>query len=136
MLVLVFAPALLAVSGCDLVTTPDLLQDFDWVAVENPDNIQEGIDAAVLAGDVQFLGQLRTPSLCYKLSADFNREGQTLNIRVDAASSNSPTCAQSSGGFRYTGALRNLGSGSYTFRVIHAVAGQTEKVYTKSLEIR
>ena len=126
--------ALIAASACHTLTEPNALQDFQWMAVDNAAEITEGIDAAVFFGDISMLGQLKTPTLCFKPVADFTRDGSALTVRVTAQPTSGSTCPSTPGGFRYTALLRGLGSGSFTLHVIHAVNG-TEAEYTENLEI-
>lgn len=123
-------------TACAGVSDRNPLQDFQWIAVDNPNDIHEGIDAAAFSGDIDLLGQIRTPTLCYNLNADFDRSGSDLTVHVTAKSTNSSNCNKTPGGFQYTALLRGLGSGSYTLHVIHTVAGGTETSYSKTLEIK
>jgi hypothetical protein len=134
-MILATALAVMAGGACDLVTDPPPLEDFNWVAVDNVDEIQEGIDAAVFFGEINLLGQVRTPSLCYSLSADFHRTGSDLTVEVTAKSTDSHNCSQEPGGFRYTAVLRHLGPGDYTLHVIHRVPGTDPQEYTEELTI-
>lgn len=120
--------------GCGSFTDPrPIVDEFAWEAVENPNNVQEGVDAAAFLGDISFLGQFRTPTLCFSLKQNIEKSGSTVTLRIDATSSGSTTCAQTPGGFRYTGVIRNLESGTYTLRVIHAVTGMPPQEYTKTV---
>jgi hypothetical protein len=125
-----------AVAACELTTEPVVFQDFQWLAVGNANSVTDGIDAAALAGDIALLGQMRTPTLCFKLTADFTRDEPTLTVRVKAEQSNSPNCSTAPGGYQYTAAIRGLSSGDYTVRVIHSIAGSADKEYTKSVRVR
>ncbi len=127
---------LLSNSGCDLTTEPVAFQDFQWLAIENPNEVVEGIDAAALGGDIALLGQLKTPSLCFRLTADFERDGSVLTVRVTAQQSTSPNCSSTPGGYQYTAAIRGLDDGDYTLQVIHLVPGSSGKAYTKSVSVR
>jgi hypothetical protein len=126
---------LLAVAGCG-VTEPNPLEDFRWIAVENADEVTEGIDAAPFFGDINVLGQFKTPTLCFNVDSDFERNGSTLTIRVTARPSNATNCQRTPGGYRYTAVLRRLGSGTYTLRVVHAVSGAAEREFTETVELR
>jgi len=128
--------ALGAAAGCSSITDAHPLQDFKWIAVDNPDDVHEGIDAAVFSGDIDLLGQIRTPSLCFNLTADYDRSGSDLTVHVTAKSTNSSNCTKTPGGFQYTALLRGLGRGSYTLHVIHTVSGGAETSYSKALEIQ
>ena len=130
------AAAVIAASGCDLATEPVALQDFQWIAVENANDVTEGFDAAAFGGDVALLGQIKTPTLCFKLSADFDRSGSTLTVRVTAQQSNSPNCGSAPGGYQYTAAIRGLSDGNYTLHAIHSVPGSSDKEYTETVTVR
>lgn len=132
---LAWTAALLVAMACNSITEPASLENFEWVAVDDPAQIQEGIDAAAFAGDIDLIGQLKTPTLCYTLASDFARNGSTLTMHVTARSTNSPNCTPTPGGYQYTAVLRRLGSGNYTLRVIHTVPGFAENEYTKALTI-
>ncbi len=130
------AVLLLAVSGCSLSTEPVVFQDFQWIALENANQVVEGMDAAVFAGDVALLGQMKTPTLCFRLSGRLERGDKTLTVRVTAEPNNSQTCGNAPGGYQYTAAIRGLDSGEYTLNVVHAVSGATDKQYSKTLVIQ
>jgi hypothetical protein len=130
------AAALLASSGCGLSTEPVALQDFQWLAIENANDVVEGMDAAALGGDVALLGQLKTPTLCFRLNADFDRTATTVTVHVTAQQSTSTTCASTPGGYQYTAAIRGLEKGDYTLQVIHSVPGTADKAFSKTLNIR
>lgn len=127
--------AMLALGGCEVLTEPKPLEEFEWIGVQNQSEVQEGIDAAVFFGEINLLGQFKTPSLCFNVIPTFGQSGSTLTLRVDAKSTNSANCAQVPGGFRYTGVIRRLGRGTYTLRIIHGVPGQPDKEYSKTVTI-
>jgi hypothetical protein len=129
------AIASVATIGCHVITEPSTLRDFQWVAVEHPDEVTEGIDVAAFAADIDLLGQLKTPTLCYNLVATFDRSGSDLTIHVDAKTSAAPNCQKTPGGYRYTAALRGLGSGSYTVHVVHTVEGVGLMTFSDTAEI-
>jgi hypothetical protein len=124
----------LAIGGCES-TAPKTLEQFDWVAVEDQNSVTDGIDAQAFFGDVDFIGQFRTSSLCYNIIPSFSKSGSTLTLRVDAKSTNSANCNQTPGGFQYTGVLRHLDPGTYTFKIIHAVEGSTPQEFSVSVTI-
>ena len=127
---------LLASSGCSLSTEPVAFQDFQWLAIENSNDVTEGMDAAALGGDIALLGQLKTPTLCFRLNADFDRSASTLTVHVTAQQSTSPNCGTTPGGYRYTAAIRGLEKGDYTLQVIHTVQGSTDKSFSKTISVR
>lgn len=120
--------------GCGLSTEPVVFQDFQWIALDNASAVMEGMDAAAFAGDVALLGQMKTPSLCFKLLGKLDRGDKTLTVRVTAEPNNSPNCGNAAGGYQYTAAIRGLERGQYTLNVIHVVSG-AEKQFTKTLII-
>lgn len=126
---------LLATVGCDLNTGPSPSNEFAWSVVENPAEARDAMDAAAFAGDVNILGQLTTPTLCYNLSSNFIRNGASLTLRVTAISSNAPNCDQSAGGLRYTAVFRNAGRGEHPLLVVHSVPGFPIREYTDTLTI-
>lgn len=135
-----FAPStvlvLLMMSGCGLSTAPVAFQDFQWLAVENANDVVEGMDAAAFGGDVAVLGQLKTPTLCFKLSGSFDRNGSSLTVRVAAQPSNAATCSNTPGGYQYTAAIRGLDRGDYSLRVVHSIVGGAANEYSKPIAVR
>lgn len=129
------AAALLVVAGCAGITNPARLEVFEWGEVEDPTQIDEGIDPAVGFGELFILGQVATPTRCYRLNATFDEDGSELTMRVRGEVSN-PNCDEADGGYRYTATIRNLEVGVYDLRVIHEVVGGDTKSFTDSVEIR
>ncbi|HET6679609.1 MAG TPA: hypothetical protein VFG84_00285 [Gemmatimonadaceae bacterium] len=129
------ALALLAVVGCDLSTGPSPSNEFAWSVVENAAEARDAMDAAAFAGDVNILGQLTTPTLCYNLASNFIRNGASLTLRVTANSSSATNCDQSAGGLRYTAVFRNAGRGEHPLLVVHSVPGFPDREYTDTLTI-
>jgi hypothetical protein len=123
-------------TACEAITGPGpIIDQFSWEGVENPDQIQEGVDIAGFSRNVNFLGQMKTPTLCYAISSSLDVDGSTLTINVEAKSSGSSNCAQTPGGFRYTGVVRNLDHGTYTVRIIQTVAGQTPQEFSEEVTL-
>lgn len=123
-------------AACDVLTGPGpRIDQFTWEGVDNPDDIQEGVDIAGFSRDVNFLGQLKTPTLCYSISSSLHVDGSTLIVNVDANSSKSTNCTQAPGGFRYTGVIRNLDHGTYTVRIIQRVEGQAPQEFSEEVKL-
>jgi hypothetical protein len=123
--------ALLTASGCSAFTEPKPLEEFEYIAVANPADVQEGVDAAPFFGEINLLGQFKTPSLCFTLSPSFRQDGSTLNLTVEAKPTNSSNCENVPGGFRYTGVLRHIDAGqSYTLHVTHVVPGSANQEFS------
>jgi hypothetical protein len=128
--------ALVGLSGCGLSTEPVQLQDFQWLAVDNPNEVTEGMDAAAFQGDVALLGQLKTPTLCFRLTSALDVTPPTVVVRITAQQNDSPNCGKQPGGYQYTVAIRGLDDGDYTLRVIHSVPGSPDKEFSKSVSVR
>ena len=126
----------LALVGCSDLTGPRLLTTFEWGEVEEPETVVEGISTSVALGDLFVLGQFNTPSHCYELKADFQRNDAKLKVHVTAKPTGSSNCDETLGGFRYTSSMTNLKFGTYELRVIHDVTGGTQNEYTKTVTIR
>jgi hypothetical protein len=127
---------LLGLSGCDITTEPVQLQEFQWLAVDNPSDVVDGMDAAAFQGDVALLGQMKTPTLCFRLTSALDVVAPTVTVRITAVPSDSPNCGNQPGGYQYTAAIRGLDDGDYTVRVIHTVPGIADKQFTKSVSVR
>jgi hypothetical protein len=110
-------------NGCGLTEPGPILDEFSWEGVAVQDDITEGVTIAAFFGDISFLGQFKTPTLCYNIGSTLETNGNALTIRVDATATNQGTCGQAAGGFRYTGVVRNLSAGTYTVKIIQTVGG-------------
>jgi len=128
--------AALAGSACDVSTAPAYLQDFQWIAVERPSDVVEGMDVAAFQGDLALLGQIKTPTLCFRLVGNIAVNAPTVTVRITAEQANAPNCGNTAGGYQYTAAIRGLDGGDYTVRVIHSVPGSPDKEYSKSVSVR
>lgn len=117
----------LAMSGCNGITAPALLEGFSWVEVEDPSLVEVGIDTSVGFGDIFVLGQLLTPSPCYNLEPSFSQSGRKLTLRIRARETNANTCEEGPGGFQYTAVLRNLSRDTYELTVVHDVGGVVQE---------
>lgn len=123
-------------SGCAVLTEPKpLLDEFNWEVIDTPDTITEGVELAPFFGDISFAGQLKTPTRCFTLSPKLETSGSSITIRVTTASTNSQTCAQTVGAFRYTGVVRNLRTGTFTVKVIHVVPGKADQEFTRTVKL-
>jgi hypothetical protein len=127
---------LLAVPGCDSLTGPQLLTDFEWGEVEEPANVQERILTSVVLGELYVLGQMQTPTRCYSIGFDFSQSGSQLTLRISAKPGNSPNCDQSLGAYRYTLTVHNLEHNTYNLRVFHDITGAEGGQFTETVVIR
>lgn len=123
-------------AGCDLFTEPQpLIDQFTWEMVENENEITEGVTIAALFGDISFLGQAKTPTLCYSVTPELETDGFDITIRVNIAASGSGACAQQAGGVRYSGAVQNLGGGTYTVRIIQTISGVGTQEFVNDVKL-
>jgi len=113
-----------------------LVTSFDWGEAEDPETVVEGITTTVALGELFILGQMNTPTRCFKLDAEFKRKGSEVTVRVTASSSHSPNCDQSIGGFRYTAVMSNLDFRTYDLKVIHDVPAGYGGEYSTTVVIR
>jgi hypothetical protein len=132
----VIALAAAAAIGCDSVTGIDNLEQFTWGEAPPGEPVEDGIDVSQALGDVFILGEMNAPTRCYTLEADLERSGGQLTLTVDATSSQSGGCEQSTGAYRYTAVLRNLEAREYQLRVIHAVAGGETRDFTVAVTLQ
>jgi len=127
---------MLAGAACGSLTDPQLLTDFEWGEVEDPATVQPGIQTAVVLGELYVLGQMQTPTRCYRLSQDFRQSGSRLTLKVSAEQNNTPTCNVSQGGYRYTLVAHNLKFDTYELRVTHDIAGGQSGQYVDTVTVR
>ncbi|MGD8277911.1 MAG: hypothetical protein PVH00_07785 [Gemmatimonadota bacterium] len=126
----------LAVAGCGSLTEPQLLTDFEWGEVDDPATVQPGIQTAVVLGELYVLGQMQTPTRCYRLTKDFDQSGSRLTLKVTAAGSNTANCNVSQGGYRYTLVVHNLKFDTYDLRVTHAIEGGQDGHFADTVTVR
>src|SRR5687768_9105054 len=65
------------VAGCGVTDPKPLIDEFTWEAVENPNDVVEGVDIAGFFRDISFLGQVKTPTLCYSVKSSLQTSGNT-----------------------------------------------------------
>ena len=130
------ATMLMASASCEIFTAPKpLIDQFTWESVDNQDEITEGVTIAGILGDVNFFGQVKTPTLCYGVSPNLEVDGANIIIRVDITSSGSGTCSQQAGGVRYGGSVLNMARGTYTVRVIQTVSGVGTQEFVQEVKL-
>lgn len=120
---------------CSLLTAPERLEEFEFLALEDGAAAAESVDARGFGGEIFFVGQMLTPHACFDLRAVLERGGNLMTLRVTAEPRN-PQCPTVPGAYRYSGAIRNVKAGTYEFRVVHVVPGQQERAQSFSLVIR
>ena len=122
-------------AGCGITDPKPLIDEFTWEAVDDGGSIAEGVDMAGFFRDISFLGQVRTPTLCYSVASSLETSGNTLTVRIALNPTGSSTCAQTTGGFRYQGVIRNLERGTYTVRIIQTVKDQPPQEFTEDITV-
>jgi hypothetical protein len=122
------------VAGCFTEPKP-LIDEFTWESVENQTDITEGVTVAAFFRDISFLGQVKTPTVCYSATSKLTVDGSNLTVNVDITPSGSTTCAQTPGGVRYTGVIRNLSSGTYHVRIVQNVSGVGTTEFNETVEL-
>ena len=110
------------VVGCFTEPEP-LIDEFTWESVENQNDLTEGVTIAAFFRDLSFLGQVKTPTLCYGVASRLSVDGSNITLNIDITPSGSTNCSQQPGGVRYTGVVRNLSGGTYNVRIIQNVTG-------------
>jgi hypothetical protein len=119
---------------CSIGTDPEL-EEFEFIALEQPEAIQESVDARAFSGEIVFVGQVRTPHGCFELRPAVEKDDGSVTLRIDLQVRNT-TCPAVASGYRYNGVIRSVEPGRYDFRVVHAVPGQPERTHTFDLEVR
>ena len=131
----VAAGVVLVVGGCSSLTEPEVVTDFQWTEVD-PEIMEEGVVATVALGELFILGQVPTPTRCYRVDFGFEKRGSKLTLQIDATTSMTENCDLSPGGYRYTLGVYNLKSGTYELRVFHDVSGGQARAFTQTVTIR
>jgi hypothetical protein len=121
-------------AGC-LTEPKALIDDFTWESVENQNDITEGVSIAAFFRDISFLGQVKTPTRCYRATSRLGVDGLTLTLNIDISPSGSGTCSQQPGGLRYTGVVKNLSAGTYTVHIIQNVSGVGTTEFTETVKL-
>ena len=130
------ATMILMGAGCGTFTDPKpQIDQFTWELLENQSEVTEGVNLVGFFSDISFLGEAKTPTRCYSASSSLQADGANIVIRVNIASSGSGTCGQQAGGVRYSGAIQNLGAGTYTVRVIQTVVGVGTQEFTQQITL-
>lgn len=131
------ALCLAAVSGCDLVTDPDPLEEFGYQQTEPGAEIETGIDVAAFQGEILLVGQLEAPSSCYDLTPSFSQSGNTLNLTISLRTRGT-ACPAVVTGYIWQAAIRRLKSGTYDLRVTHSYRNNEAptQVFNRTVTVR
>ena len=132
---LAVAALMLTAAGCFPTEPKPLVDEFTWESVPNQSDITEGVSIAGFFSDISFLGQAKTPTLCYSVSPRLVVEGTKVTVTIHIVSSGSGTCAQQAGGVRYTGVVRNLPKGTYEVHIIQDVRGVGTTEFTETVKL-
>lgn len=126
--------AVLTAGGCDAVGPGETLGQFEWSELDDGP-VNEFSDFTVIGREIVLLGELNTPTPCYRLRADVAKTSSRITVRIDGTSTGSPNCGEETGSFRYSGLLRDV-QGFDELRVIHDITGgeTTEFVHDLTVE--
>lgn len=124
---------ILTAAACVTELKP-VIDEFTWQSIEDQ-NFTEGVTISAFFRDISFLGNTKTPTLCYSATSKLSVSGNNVTITVDLTPSGSGTCAQQAGGVTYTGAVRNLSSGTYSVRIVQNVAGVGTTEFTETVKL-
>ncbi|HEX6134122.1 MAG TPA: hypothetical protein VFZ24_09165 [Longimicrobiales bacterium] len=121
----------LAVVGCDTLGPSDPLGRFDWAELEQTS--AEASQFTQIGLDVLLIGDINTPTSCFRLSPDYQASGTTATLRIRALATNRTGCSAQPTTYRYNATLRNL-EGMTDLRVVHDVEGEQPREYNHSLD--
>jgi hypothetical protein len=121
----VAALAALLLSGCALELTGPNPADLEFTVMaahhgewlEHPE-----VNATGDAGAIRVNARLSAPSPCQQLTADADRSGSQVTLRVRITPVGE-ACVASIGTFEYVAVIGQLAPGSYQLRVIHEYPG-------------
>jgi hypothetical protein len=130
----VVAALLMTMAGC-LTEPKPLIDQFTWESVDNQNDITDGVTIAALFSDISFLGQVKTPTQCYRVTSKLTTSGMTLTVNIDVTNPGSTNCNQQPGGVRYTGVIQNLAKGTYTVHIIQNVSGVGTTEFTQTVKL-
>ncbi len=115
---------LLASAGCSTLLGPGR---FSFSATKPGFNSLADFASvtSVAEAQIQFAGAMSTPTPCYRVTGAANVADREITITVSAASTlgAGEGCAQAVASSSYTGAVRELRSGSHRVVVIHTIPG-------------
>jgi len=129
------AIAVLAFTMAGCFTDPKpLVDEFTFQSLDNQ-NFTEGVSIAALFRDISFLGQVKTPNLCYAATVGLAVDGANVTLTVELNPTGSGTCNPQPGGVLYSGSVRNLRPGTYNVRIIQKVTGVGTTEYTETVKL-
>ncbi len=126
---------LLLALGCKSVTSPVDLDEFRWSPMPSPETLVPKAEATSALLILYIQGLLQTPSPCYGLSGDFEKNGNRLTLVVSATPSAGTNCDSGVGGFEYTAVITDLKKRTYDLKVVHNVEGGERKEYNLSVDV-
>jgi hypothetical protein len=121
--------------NCTSTTAPWLDTEFQYGEVEDPSTVQESVQSTAALGNLYILGQVPTPTRCYRLGHDLSSKGERLTLRIQAKPAGGGAC-EPVGGYRYTMVVLRLHPGTYDLTVIHEITGAQGGRFTETLTIR
>ena len=121
--IVMVAAGLWTAIGCNAITDPVEIDEFRWSPMDDPETRVPGASASSALSLLYIQGVLQTPSHCYGLLSDFQKEGNRLTLSIDARPVSGTECDSGIGAFEYTAVITNLKRRSYDLRVNHDVQG-------------
>jgi hypothetical protein len=121
------------VAGCFTDPKP-LIDEFTFQSLDNQ-NFTESVSIAALFRDISFLGQVKTPSLCYGATVGLKVDGPDVTVTIDLSPTESATCNQQPGGVQYSGSVRNLNPGTYNVRIVQNVTGVGTTEFAQTVKL-
>lgn len=122
---------LLGLSGCD--GSEDPIGRFEWSELPTAP-VSEYSIAEPFGAEIAFIGEFNTPTACFRVSPQFERQGSTGTLRIRAQLTDRDNCEQAVSSYRYQGLLRGL-SGVTELRVRHEVSGEDPSEFVHDLTI-
>src|SRR3954470_14610378 len=83
------ATLLFAAAGCAFTEPKPLVDEFSWEVLQNQAEVTEGLSIAGFFGDISFLAEAKTPTLCYAVSSSLDSDGTALTLHVNVTPSGS-----------------------------------------------
>lgn len=131
---LAVAALVLALPGCDDLTSPETLGQFTWSELEGVP-VEESTDIVVIGRDVLVIGQLTTPSACYRLLPHLTEGGSRMTLRIEARNEQTPNCAARTGSYRYQATLNQVDRGTTELLIVHDVDNGDRTEFTHPIDI-
>jgi hypothetical protein len=125
---------LLALPGCNDLTSPETLGQFTWSEIEGAP-VEESSNIVAIGRDVLVIGELTTPTACYRLFPHLSEGGSRMTLRIEGRNTQTPNCAQRTGSYRYQATLNQLESSTRELVIVHDIEDGERTEFTHPLDI-